>query len=235
MNRKIGYIANYEEACLVIHAARFGAMKPTLERLNTDQRDQIETGAIYFFVENGNGMKRWTDGRIWSPSKIYGEFLIYQEVPRHMSKNSIKKRKEKERESTTGRFNFKESLRDELLDRTTMHKKTVSIKYGDVKYHIIAYYRPIFENASLMDQPYFCKLSEALKKNPELKDDDFLHREMKELGDKFYEKYDLDKEINQPVLQENQRDILEKLVSETLAMLAKSLQRRNSKLLAGDD
>lgn len=234
MNTIYGYIGTYEEACLIVHASRIGALRPTAERLNTEEREKIESGSIFCFIENTNGMKRWTDGRIWSPSKICGEFLIYQEVPRHMSKNSIKKRKEFEKVVDVIQPSPRRSLREELLDRTTMHKKTVCIKHENESYHIIAYYRPIFSTSSLLDIPYFQKLNGALKEHPELKSNDFLRNELR-LGDAFYTKYSLDREVGELLLEEEQRSALEKMAVEMLTMLGKNSQRRMRHLVFQQD
>lgn len=34
------------------------------------------SGAVFVFGEEESGMKRWTDGRLWSPSRISGNFLV---------------------------------------------------------------------------------------------------------------------------------------------------------------
>lgn len=228
--RKInGYISSYEEACLLLHASRIGALVPMTERLNADERERIESGSIFCFIENGNGMKRWTDGRIWSPSKICGEFLIYQEVPRHLSKNSIKKRKEVEKVFENAPSQ-RHAMREEFLDRTTMHKKTVCIKHENISYHIIAYYRPIFATSSLIDMRYFKKLQDTLAMHPKLKNNSFLENEMK-VGDSFYDKYELEMHIDNLTLDDGQRDMLEKMALEVLATLGKNSQKRTKKVL----
>lgn len=226
MKKINGYISNFEEAVLAMHASRLGILEPTTERLNAEEREKIESGSIFCFVEGLGGMKRWTDGRIWSPSKICGEFLIYQEVPRHMSKNSIKKRKEVERAfESIQPVLAQEKQPDETIDKTTMHKKTVCIKHESANYHIIAYYRPIFANSSLVDVPYFQKLAAALETYLPLKDDAFL-KEAMVAGDEFYRKYGLDKDLREPVLLPAKRDMLEKIALEVLMTLGKSSQRR---------
>lgn len=224
MKKINGYINSYEEAVMVMHASRLGALDITTERLNADDREKIESGNIFCFIENSAGMKRWTDGRIWSPSKICGEFLIYQEVPRHLSKNSIKKRKEIERvlERDTA---YRRGMREELIDRTTMHKKTVCIKHENGNYHIVAYYRPIFANTSLIDLPYFKRLETALNIHPELKEDEVLQSEMSD-GASFFEKYGLDAEIEMPSLDPGKRDVLEKIAVDVLATLGRNSIKR---------
>lgn len=38
------------------------------------------SGSVFLFDEDESGIKRWTDGVFWSPSRILGNFLIYREV-----------------------------------------------------------------------------------------------------------------------------------------------------------
>ncbi|KAF9969715.1 hypothetical protein BGZ73_007778 [Actinomortierella ambigua] len=40
----------------------------------------IDHGAVFVFREDESGISRWTDGRIWSPSRISGNFLVYKEL-----------------------------------------------------------------------------------------------------------------------------------------------------------
>ncbi|KAF9179434.1 hypothetical protein BGZ50_006945 [Haplosporangium sp. Z 11] len=44
----------------------------------------IAPGSIFVFDETETGICRWTDGRIWSPSRISGNFLIYRELYRKL-------------------------------------------------------------------------------------------------------------------------------------------------------
>lgn len=216
MKNLTGYISNYEEAVLIMHAIRLGFFAPQEERLKPEDRERIESSDIFCFIENENGMKRWTDGRIWSPSKICGEFLVYQEVPKYLSKNSIKKRKHREQQSAS------DSLlkREEIVDRTTLHKKTISIQFKKHTYHIISYYRPIFANYSLINIPFFQKLSEALNLYPELKDDNFI-RENRQSDPEFYKKFNIEKIFERNLMEESKRIILEQVAAEVLGLMWK--------------
>lgn len=49
-------------------------------RLRDDERKQICSGTIFVFDEVESSIKRWTDGMIWSPSRILNNFLVYREV-----------------------------------------------------------------------------------------------------------------------------------------------------------
>lgn len=225
MKKINGYIKNYDEAVLIMHAARLGTLTPATERLNAEEREHIESGNIFCFIEDDNGMKRWTDGRIWSPSKICGEFLIYQEVPRHLSKNSIKKRKELEK-SLENSDSYINKSREDYLDRTTMHKKTVSIKHGNLTYHIIAYYRPVFVNCSILDLEYFKKLAAALVLFPLLTKDEYVKKHIDNPG--FFKEHELDSHIAWPILETEKRNALEGIAVEVLLSLGRRAQRETN-------
>lgn len=224
MRNITGYVSNYEEAVLMVHAIRLGCFPTVTERLKVEERCRIESGDIFCFIENTSGMKRWTDGRIWSPSKICGEFLVYQEVPRHLSKNSIKKRR-----GGDSPFGFNLIRKEDIVDRTTLHKKTISIKFEDTAYHIISYYRPIFATYSLLNVPFFQRLNEALEKFPELKNDKFVKENIKNTAD-FYSKYSIEKEYKKMVMEEDKRVALEKIAVEVLGVLWKKKTRSNGEV-----
>lgn len=40
----------------------------------------IQSGNTFIYEEKTTGIKRWTDGVIWSPSRILGNFLVYREL-----------------------------------------------------------------------------------------------------------------------------------------------------------
>lgn len=40
----------------------------------------ITSGSVFVFDEDESGIKRWTDGFYWSPSRILGNFLLYRET-----------------------------------------------------------------------------------------------------------------------------------------------------------
>ncbi|GJJ74619.1 Gti1/Pac2 family transcription factor [Entomortierella parvispora] len=46
------------------------------------QTPLIMPGSVFVFDEGESGIYRWTDGRIWSPSRICGNFLVYRELLR---------------------------------------------------------------------------------------------------------------------------------------------------------
>lgn len=71
-----GLIATTQDALLVFEAARRGMIPRVTRRLVESERGMIQSGAVFIFDENESGIKRWTDGYVWSPSRILGNFLV---------------------------------------------------------------------------------------------------------------------------------------------------------------
>lgn len=219
MKKIYGYIKNYKEAYLIVHAIRLGILEPMTQRLHLKESQGLETGDIYYFIENN--MKRWTDGRVWSPSKISGEFLKYYELPRYFNKSLIDKFSKKNSSVNLGWKKIKEKH----INSMTLHKKTICIKHENISYHIIAYYRPIFEKTNILDYTFFKNLNESLKKHPELKSDDFLKNEMQQEIN-FYNKFEID--IRFSNLMVNNKERLQKEIM-TINLLANLANRNNFK------
>ncbi|KAF8984605.1 hypothetical protein BGZ46_007518 [Entomortierella lignicola] len=55
----------------------------------------ITPGSVFVFDEEESGICRWTDGRIWSPSRICGNFLVYRELFRKLSNEKCRNNNDK--------------------------------------------------------------------------------------------------------------------------------------------
>ncbi|KAI8095988.1 Gti1/Pac2 family-domain-containing protein [Thamnidium elegans] len=75
-----GYIENTRDSLLLFEACKRGIIPRISRRLQDKERHLIKSGSIFCFDENESGIKRWTDGLVWSPSRILGNFLIYREL-----------------------------------------------------------------------------------------------------------------------------------------------------------
>lgn len=51
-------------------------MPKVKRRLRDDERKAIRSGQVFVFDERESGIKRWTDGMLWSPSRILLNFLV---------------------------------------------------------------------------------------------------------------------------------------------------------------
>lgn len=71
-----GFIETTGDALLILEAARQGIIPRVTRRLVEAERKMIGSGAVFVFDEEESGIKRWTDGLFWSPSRILGNFLV---------------------------------------------------------------------------------------------------------------------------------------------------------------
>lgn len=74
----VGIVENTIEAMHLVHAASKGIVPRTTRRLttNVERRNLIKSGAVFIFSVKESGIKRWTDGRQWSASRVAGNFLV---------------------------------------------------------------------------------------------------------------------------------------------------------------
>ena len=75
-----GWIETTGDALLILEAARRGLIPRVTRRLVDSERKMITSGSVFVFDEVESGIKRWTDGYFWSPSRILGNFLLYRET-----------------------------------------------------------------------------------------------------------------------------------------------------------
>ncbi|KAF3163225.1 hypothetical protein TWF788_001671, partial [Orbilia oligospora] len=56
----------------------------TVQRRAQDREraSAVQSGNVFVFEHTDTGIKRWTDGVHWSPSRILGNFLLYRELSR---------------------------------------------------------------------------------------------------------------------------------------------------------
>lgn len=71
-----GYIETTYDSLLVFEAARRGMIPRVTRRLIERERGMVQSGAVFVFDEQESGIRRWTDGLVWSPSRILGNFLV---------------------------------------------------------------------------------------------------------------------------------------------------------------
>ncbi|KAF9093780.1 hypothetical protein BGX23_002937 [Mortierella sp. AD031] len=88
-------------------------------RLSDIERQSVRSGSVYCFDEREAGMRRWTDGKSWSPSRVTGSFLTYREL-----------------DEAQGSYNGKYSYRQGGLLKQSFSITTVE----NQKLHLISYY-----------------------------------------------------------------------------------------------
>lgn len=83
-----GWIETTGDALLILEAARRGLIPRVTRRLVDAERKMITSGSVFVFDEDESGIKRWTDGLFWSPSRILGNFLLYRETDKRGHRNA---------------------------------------------------------------------------------------------------------------------------------------------------
>ncbi|MCJ1375499.1 hypothetical protein MMC20_006736 [Loxospora ochrophaea] len=77
----VGHVASTKDALLLFEACLNGQVSHVPRRPHDRERSQlIRSGSVFIYEENASGIKRWTDGVPWSPSRILGNFLVYREL-----------------------------------------------------------------------------------------------------------------------------------------------------------
>ncbi|KAJ2776960.1 Gluconate transport-inducing protein [Coemansia javaensis] len=75
-----GFVDTATDALLLFDACCDGLLPRVQRRFGDRERQTIRSGAVYVWDEEETSMRRWTDGRTWSPSRVHGCFLIYYEL-----------------------------------------------------------------------------------------------------------------------------------------------------------
>lgn len=75
-----GAVLSPTDAVILLEAARQRLIPKITRRLKDHERQQIKTGSIFIWNEKEAKMRRWTDGRSWSASRVTGAFLTYREM-----------------------------------------------------------------------------------------------------------------------------------------------------------
>lgn len=76
-----GHVATTTDALILFEACLQGHLSHVPRRPHDRERSAlIRSGSVFIYEENASGIKRWTDGVTWSPSRILGNFLVYREL-----------------------------------------------------------------------------------------------------------------------------------------------------------
>ena len=76
-----GYVSSTRESLNLFESCLNGELRHVPRRPHDRERaNLIKSGSVFIYEENASGIKRWTDGVPWSPSRILGNFLVYREL-----------------------------------------------------------------------------------------------------------------------------------------------------------
>ncbi|KAJ5130615.1 uncharacterized protein N7515_006654 [Penicillium bovifimosum] len=75
-----GHVRTPADAIILFEACRIGLLPRVQRRLSEKERQSIRSGSVFVWDEREAGMRRWTDGKSWSASRVSGSFLTYREM-----------------------------------------------------------------------------------------------------------------------------------------------------------
>lgn len=75
-----GQVKTPLDAILLFEACRVGILPRVQHRLSDHDRAKIAHGYVYVWDEHEAAIRRWTDGKSWSASRVFGAFLTYRET-----------------------------------------------------------------------------------------------------------------------------------------------------------
>jgi Gti1/Pac2 family transcription factor len=110
----------------------------------------ITSGNIFVYEENASGIRRWTDGIHWSPSRNMGNFFAYREIQddcQPVKKTRVMKKVEHGKFDLSARSEEDKQLIGAFCLEVYSYKpgglmkKTLSVEFQGVRHHIISYYR----------------------------------------------------------------------------------------------
>jgi hypothetical protein len=95
-----GFVHTTYDALIILEACLLGKLSHIPRRPHDRERPHIIVGGnVFIYEENASGIKRWTDGVTWSPSRIMGNFLVYRELSEPFPAGEKKKAKKRKRSS----------------------------------------------------------------------------------------------------------------------------------------
>ncbi|CAG7979944.1 unnamed protein product [Penicillium salamii] len=87
-----GYVATTQDALLLFEACLTGNLHRVPRRpYDRERRHLVRSGSVFIYDGNSSGIKRWTDGIAWSPSRILGNFLVYRELGKQFATGEKKR------------------------------------------------------------------------------------------------------------------------------------------------
>ncbi len=98
-----GFIGSTLDALILFEACIAGQVKQVSRRPRDRERERvIKSGKVLIYEENTSGIKRWSDGISWSPSRILGNFLVYRQLAKAVGPAKKKKVIKKSKVGPTG-------------------------------------------------------------------------------------------------------------------------------------
>lgn len=158
-----GHVRTPADAIILFEACRIGLLPRVQRRLSEKERQSIRSGSVFVWDEREAGMRRWTDGKSWSASRVSGSFLTYREMEGKRGGGSVAQssssRGGKTPESTRGSDDDRADGPDDGPDGYRykpdgLMKQSFSITTSTGQHlHLISYYSRSHPSAANLQQP----------------------------------------------------------------------------------
>ncbi|PWY92548.1 hypothetical protein BO70DRAFT_391948 [Aspergillus heteromorphus CBS 117.55] len=158
-----GHVRTPADAIILFEACRIGLLPRVQRRLSEKERQLIRSGSVFVWDEREAGMRRWTDGKSWSASRVSGSFLTYREMEGKRGGTGVSQssmsRAGKTPESTRGSDDDRADGADEGPDGYRykpdgLMKQSFSITTSAGQHlHLISYYSRSHPSAANLQQP----------------------------------------------------------------------------------
>ncbi|EEP81989.1 cAMP-independent regulatory protein pac2 [Uncinocarpus reesii 1704] len=154
-----GHVRTPADAIILFEACRLGLLPRVQRRLSEKERQSIKSGSVFVWDEREAGMRRWTDGKSWSASRVSGSFLTYREMEGKRGGGHASSRAGKTPESNRGSDEDQGEGGEEGPDGYRykpdgLMKQSFSITTSTGQHlHLISYYARSHPNAPGLNQP----------------------------------------------------------------------------------
>ncbi|KAL2704929.1 hypothetical protein AAEP93_000179 [Penicillium crustosum] len=162
METYYGHVRTPADAIILFEACRIGLLPRVQRRLSEKERQSIRSGSVFVWDEREAGMRRWTDGKSWSASRVSGSFLTYREMEGKRGGGSVSQGSA----SRGGKTPESRGSDDERADGTDegpdgyrykpdgLMKQSFSITTSNGQHlHLISYYSRSHPSAANLQQP----------------------------------------------------------------------------------
>ncbi|KAK3067261.1 Gluconate transport-inducing protein, partial [Teratosphaeriaceae sp. CCFEE 6253] len=151
-----GLVRTPADAIILFEACRIGLLPRVQRRLSEKERQSIKSGSVFVWDEREAGMRRWTDGKSWSASRVSGSFLTYREMEGKRGGSTFDKNANANRDGIQGNDGAESDGGQESYRYKPdgLMKQSFSITTnGGQHLHLISYYSRTSTTAQTLIQP----------------------------------------------------------------------------------
>ncbi|KAG9024573.1 hypothetical protein FRB95_011340 [Tulasnella sp. JGI-2019a] len=140
-----------QDAHVLFQAVRQGHLQLIRKRLTPPEQQALHAGQVFVWADREGSLERWTDGHNWSPSRVRGPFLMYDEMPEDTEAFLRRKQMQK-----SGERRVKQPRKKRLpplpggLSKQTYSATLIQQGMDIQKWHVTAYFQ---EDGSSEDLP----------------------------------------------------------------------------------